>query len=170
MLARLQKHPFFYYAASKWGNHALGAAETACKDAIIAFFNSKPAVEFAMQAKSMPSDWQFYPQSIDSKAYSQGVPGIAVAALFGLLTIVEAMLGNSDNETTCNNSEKALFWAATGGFAKVAKLLLTRGVRPDVPGAMRAAAENGHENIIRILIANGGDINAKGRKDNGNAF
>ena len=56
MLARLQQYPFFHYAASEWGHHALGVAETACKDAIITFLDNKLAVESAMQAKSMPSD------------------------------------------------------------------------------------------------------------------
>jgi ankyrin repeat protein len=120
-----------------------------------------------MQAKSVPPEWQFYPQSIDSKAYPHGVPGIAFAALFGLATIVEAML---DNETNRDDDEEALFWAATGGSAAVAKLLLARGISPNVPGAIRAAAENGHENVICILIANSGDINAKGREDDGNAL
>ncbi|KAH1486290.1 hypothetical protein KXX06_004266 [Aspergillus fumigatus] len=35
---------------------------------------------------------------------------------------------------------------------------------------MRAAAENGYEDVIRILVANGGDVNAGCDEDEGNAL
>ncbi|KAF7179370.1 hypothetical protein CNMCM7691_008303 [Aspergillus felis] len=170
MLARLQKHPFLHYAADEWGHHALGAAETSCKEDIIAFLSNRQAVESAMQAKSITRDWQFYPQHIDSELYPHGVTGIALAAFFGLTTIVEALMDKNVNERSCNDSEEALFWAATGGSAEVIKLLLTRGVSPNVRGVMRAAAENGYEDVIRILAANGGDVNAGCYEDEGNAL
>ncbi|GIK05252.1 hypothetical protein Aspvir_009356 [Aspergillus viridinutans] len=168
--SRLQKHPFFHYAANEWGHHALGAAETACKEAIIAFLSNRQAVESAMQAKSINRDWQFYPQHVDSESYPRGVTGIALAAFFGLATIVEALMDKSVNERSCSDPEEALFWAATGGSAEVIKLLLTRGVSPNVRGVMRAAAENGYEDVIRILAANGGDVNAGCYEDEGSAL
>ncbi|KAF7587418.1 hypothetical protein BBP40_007258 [Aspergillus hancockii] len=170
MLARLQQHPFLHYAATEWGYHALGTAESACKDAIITFLSNRFTVESAIQAKNMPRDWRFYPQSIDSSSYPIGVAGIALAAFFGLATIVEAMLDNSGNEDSYKDNEKALFWAAMGGSVEVIKLLLTKGTSPNVSGVMRAAAENGHEHSIRILVANGGDVNAESYEDEGNAL
>ncbi|KAE8395610.1 ankyrin repeat-containing domain protein [Aspergillus alliaceus] len=170
MLARLQKHPFFHYAANEWGHHALGAAETACKEAIIAFLDNRQVVESVMQAKSITRDWQLYPQHVDSESYPHGVTGTALAAFFGLATIVEALMDNSVNKRSCSDPQGALYWAATGGSAEVIKLLLRRGVTPNVRGVMRAAAENGYEDVIRILVANGGDVNAGCYEDEGNAL
>ncbi|KAH1325163.1 hypothetical protein KXW65_007156 [Aspergillus fumigatus] len=109
------------------------------------------AVESAMQAKSITRDWRLYPQHVDSESYPHEVTGISLAAYFGLAKIVEALMDNSVNDT-----EGALFWATTGG--------------PNVRGVMRAAAENGYEDVIRILVANGGDVNAGCDEDEGNAL
>ncbi|TVY85465.1 Ankyrin repeat and KH domain-containing protein [Lachnellula suecica] len=166
MLERLDQNPFLQYAASEWGHHAFGPGEKDNKEAIIRFLNNDLAVEATIQAKNMPSDWKFYPQSIDSEAYPHGVPGIGLAALFGLATIVEAMMDGSENE----KKDAALFWAATGGSADIVEFLLKCGVSPNVLGVVRAAAENGHENVIRKLIEYGADINAKGYEDEGNAL
>ncbi|KAB8236553.1 ankyrin repeat-containing domain protein [Aspergillus alliaceus] len=146
------------------------SSETACKEAIIAFLDNRQAVESAMQAKSITRDWQFYLQHLDSESYPHGVTGIALAAFFGLATIVEALMDNSVNKRSCSDPEGALFWAATGWSAEVIKLLLRRGISPNVRGVMRAAAENGYEDIIRILVANGGDVNAVCYEDEGNTL
>jgi hypothetical protein len=62
MLSGLQNHPFFHYAAND-GHHARGAAETAGKEAIIAFLDKRQAVESAMQAESITRDWPTLPST-----------------------------------------------------------------------------------------------------------
>ena len=61
-------------------------------------------------------------------------------------------------DSTCNNGQTPLIWAAKNGHEGIVKLLLERNVHPDTPDAeytrtpLSLAAENGYEGIAKLLL------------------
>lgn len=56
------------------------------------FLGNELAVQGTVQAYSIPSDWQAYPQAIESNNFPRAVSAIGLAASFGLKAIVDAIL------------------------------------------------------------------------------
>jgi ankyrin repeat protein len=85
-----KRMPLFAYAAQNWCKHALEAPDHSVYHEILAFLHNDAAVYSANHA--MESDWQYL------KTFS-GVkmPKLVLAAHFGLLSIVEALLQQGED-------------------------------------------------------------------------
>ena len=61
-----------------------------------------------------------------------------------------------------NDSDKQYFWEAAlyGRLDLVQYLVEKHGFNPRTPGVVQAASENGHEAVVRYVVARGADIRA----------
>ena len=93
-----------------------------------------------------------------------GEPLLAVAAGYGLVAIVEALLaaGADPGGAAAHSLVTPLIRAAEGGHVAIVRQLLTRGAEPnaqDAEGrtALATAAEHGDPAVVRLLIEAGAD-------------
>lgn len=96
---------------------------------------------------------------------------LVVAAGIGHLQLVQTMLDNGiDVNYTGFGYIHVLTEAAAGGYALVVSLLLEKGAlfnsKGHDRGAINRAARYGHEDVVRVLLDNGADVNA----DSGSGF
>ncbi|KAG8851937.1 hypothetical protein FRB91_007150 [Serendipita sp. 411] len=90
------------------------------------------------------------------------------ASYYGLLPIVDALLGKTIKRTRSKEElVKALEAAASGGYVAVAKRLLDEGADPNAPGRLfhrplQAAVSSGSLETVKLLLEAGVDVNAKG--------
>jgi ankyrin repeat protein len=90
-----------------------------------------------------------------------GAPLDAVSAAF--LDDVETLTRHLDDGAPLSDRATGtdlLSWAAYGGAPATARLLLERGARAD-GGALYAAAERGHTELVRLLLAAGADVDRR---------
>ena len=163
MKGRLRVYKLLGYASRNWGNHAYGDPEEKIKGEVREFFNHNSLVSSTVQAMSpITSPYRDWSQRFPSE-----VPGIVIAAAFGLTVVVDMMLqlGNSI-EGKGSDMQTALHLAACNGHEAVVKLLLAAGADVEAKDddswtALYRAAFNGNEAIVRLLLAAGADIDAK---------
>ncbi|KAG8820239.1 hypothetical protein FRC17_010213 [Serendipita sp. 399] len=99
------------------------------------------------------------------------------ACYYGLLPIVEALLGMTTKRTrTDDELGTALEAAASGGFVTIARRLLEEGADPNAPYCRRfhrplqAAASSGNVEVVALLLEAGADVNASGGGEFGTAL
>lgn len=163
MKGRLRVYKLLGYASRNWGNHAYGDPEEKIKGEVREFFNHNSLVSSTVQAMSpITSPYRDWSQRFPSE-----VPGIVIAAAFGLTVVVDMMLqlGNSI-EGKGSDMQTALHLAACNGHEAVVKLLLAAGADVEAKDddswtALYRAAFNRNEAIVRLLLAAGADIDAK---------
>lgn len=161
---RLRVYKLLGYASHNWGNHAYGDPEEEIKGEVQEFFNHSSLLSSTVQAmyslNSRHSEW--------SQAFPSEVPGIVIAAEFGLTVLADMMLqlGNSI-EGKGSDMQTALHLAARKGHEAFVQLMLAAGA--DVVAqdniswtALDHAASNGHEAIVKLLLAAGASVEAKG--------
>jgi hypothetical protein len=160
---RLRVYKLLDYASHNWGNHAYGDPEEGIKGEVWRFFNHSSLLSSTVQAMSSLG----YRHSEWSQAFPSEVPGIVIAAEFGLTVLVNMMfqLGNSI-EGNGSDMQTALHLATKKGYEAVAKILLAAGADIEAKDnnrqtALDYAAFNGHEAAIRLLLAAGANVKAK---------
>ncbi|KAG8830164.1 hypothetical protein FRC17_005292 [Serendipita sp. 399] len=99
------------------------------------------------------------------------------ACYYGLLPIVEALLGMTTKRTKIDDElGTALEAAASGGFVAIARRLLEEGADPNAPYCSRfhrplqAAASSGNVEVVALLLEAGADVNASGGDEFGTAL
>jgi ankyrin repeat protein len=108
----------------------------------------------------------------DVKAVNRyGVTALTEAATIGDGPMVELLLtAGADANTTMPEGDTALLLASRSGGTAAVKALLDHGASPNPKEswhgetAMSVAASENHPEIIRLLVAKGGDVNAQGKK------
>jgi ankyrin repeat protein len=159
---RLRVYKLLGYASRNWGNHAYGDPEEKIKGEVRGFFNHSSLVSSTVQAMSSINspyrDW--------SQRFPSEVPGIVIAAAFGLTVLVDMMLqlGNSI-EGKGSDMQTALHLAAQKGHEAVVKLLLAAGADIEAKDNYRwtplyQAAKNEHEAVVKLLLTAGADVEA----------
>jgi ankyrin repeat protein len=158
---RLQKYPFLAYAAQYWGCHARGDPERRLRNAVLRFLAQSSKVSCSIQV--------MYSQQRRVWSWNKClelVPGLWVAATFGLEKIVEILAGQGANVNALSCGYTALHQAARSGYEDTVRLLVrkkadvnTRGGVGQTP--LHLAARWGHENVVRLLLENGADIMTK---------
>jgi hypothetical protein len=156
--ARNARYGFFVYAARHWGNHARGVPEEKLAGPILSLLSNDSTLASVVQGASTSADTFQY----GDQAFLRKIPALAVAAGFGLLTIVRLMLQqgsegatalhkvawtdhlelvelliqhNADVEalaTVTGIKQTALHGAAIRGYVTIARRLLGPGVDPDI--------------------------------------
>ncbi|KAG8753175.1 hypothetical protein FRC14_006356 [Serendipita sp. 396] len=90
------------------------------------------------------------------------------ASYYGLLPIVDALLGKSVERTRSKEElGTALEAAASGGYVAIAKRLLDEGADPNAPcrrfyRPLQAAASSGSLETVKLLLEGGADVHARG--------
>jgi len=163
MEARLRDNPLLHYAAQHWGHHAIGETENVLQSQILQFLAQDSRLSSLVQAMQLPS----YRYEGYSQYPPKSVPGLWVAAGFGLVEITRLLIEQGIDVNAKNTSgETALYAAAERGHEGVARLLLKMGADIQAKAqhertALHQAAESGHEAVVRMLLEKGADIEAK---------
>jgi ankyrin repeat protein len=128
--ARLRLNPLYDYAARNWGHHAR-ESPMQVGQLILDFLESKAKVAGSSQAMTASKSYSY------DHGYSQTVPrqmvGIHLAAYFGLREATVALLDNRYEPNLKDDYDRtALSLAAENGHEAVVKMLLAKdGIDPD---------------------------------------
>ena len=161
---RLQIYPLYGYAVRNWGHHAR-TASLEIEQLILDFLWNEAKVSASSQALiALRISWR-------NSGYSQEVPrrmiGVHLAAYFGLIGVIMALLRNRDNPFVEDGwGRTPLIWAARNGHEAVVKLLLEKGAQMDSKDkynqtALLLAVQNGHEAMVKMLLKEGADLDSK---------
>lgn len=163
---RLIAHPFLDYAASYWGDHARGPPEHDLKHLALAFLSSSPKTLCSLQVKYL--HYFNYDRYKDySQRFVDGIPGVALAAMLGLVTIINTMIRyGADIEARDAIGATALHRSIIAGSEKATRLLIQKGADVSVCTESRStslhfAAMEGHYDIARLLLDMEVGVNAK---------
>jgi hypothetical protein len=162
---RNQQHPFHYYAARHWTDHARLAEKHG--EAVLGFTSKLFATDtfYKHWLESYdPDPGRFYrPHGLEF------LPApIYYASLCGLLRSVEDLINNgADINAQGGAFINALQAAIARGYAEIVQLLLDRGADINAQGgqlgnALQATTVHGNTKIVQLLLDNGADVNAQG--------
>ncbi|CAH0004853.1 unnamed protein product [Clonostachys byssicola] len=167
--AQLESYPLYAYAAKHWGHHASKATGSDLQR-IVDFLDHDLLVGNAYQAMKEA-------QSEPSWELETGVTGLHLAALFGLETVVHAMLKPGHDRSTAKDSlgRTPLDWAIKGNQKAVEELLRNHltvttsdgnGYGPNERRAwnrtqLHEAAMQGDITPVHKLLREGASIDAK---------
>ncbi|KAL6867144.1 ankyrin repeat-containing domain protein [Trichoderma novae-zelandiae] len=154
---RIENCPFYKYSDANWAYHTNEALEQG--------FEVSKVIEFLEDAASRAFWHQnllygHRPEPFDPRTFPTQVTPLHIAAFFGLHRAVVHLLsqGFSPNSKD-SDSHTPIFWAAFGGNARVAKLLLaitnvemTDEVRYGDCSPLLIAAWMGHEAVVELLL------------------
>ncbi|OBT74165.1 hypothetical protein VF21_06236 [Pseudogymnoascus sp. 05NY08] len=167
------------YASCNWANHVCGELDDTVQERAIQFLNNKSLLSNATLVRLLdfPENISTLSSSIQtwwvsahlhsvfwSDMLRTEIPGITIAAEFGLTSLIDKMLkqGNSINESGIQG-RAALHEAARNGHEATVELLLERGANTeakDLTMALLWAAESGLEAIVQLLVEHGADMEA----------
>lgn len=131
---RLLENPFLSYTASYWGHHLRGPPESTIQDLALEFFNDEFSVSASAQVRQISESGQTYRFKNYSQDFPKRISGLALAAHFGLTELVSVLLRDG---ATIESSDSY-------GFR-----------------ALHRAVEGGHENLVKVLLESGADIEAE---------
>ena len=163
---RLNIHPFLEYAASYWGDHARGPPERDVECLALAFLSSSPKISCSLQVKDFYHFRHIRYQNF-SQDFVDGISGLALAAMFGLYTIVNTMIRDGvDIEARDAIDATALHRAVVAKSENGSRLLIEKGADVRACTAvgltpLHFAAIGGHHVIARLLLDMEADVNAK---------
>lgn len=123
------EYPFLAYAASYWGFHVRKTPDLVSSERLLAFLSDISKSTFVYEARYYHSPG--YDSWFDDHTK---VPGILLAASFGLQAAIEGMLDRGIDVNSTDNSRRT---------------------------ALHTASEEGHSFLINTLIRRGADIDFK---------
>ncbi|KAK6535933.1 hypothetical protein TWF281_000182 [Arthrobotrys megalospora] len=150
---KIAENPLYDYASRNWGDHVRLSLKIDGTQLVLDFLEDGMKVRSCTQAMRASPRYSDDPQ----------MNGMHLAAHFGLLKCVEAMLPGKNLDVRSFNGWTALSWAAASGYIPIVKLLLDKGA--DVEGTawtatpLILAAKFEHFNIAELLLSRGADIN-----------
>lgn len=156
------------YAATYWVSHAQvrPELEDALSQRILQLFSDKRA--FLNWLRLYDPDYSWSTFDANKKLEESQTP-LYYASLFGLVTIVQALVSKSITNVNAKGGRygNALQAASYGGHTEVVNLLLCEGADANAQGgrygnALQAASHKGHEKVVRVLLCQEANIGAKG--------
>lgn len=159
---RLRTYPFYDYAARNWGHHARTvSSEGASSDQILRILENDDKLPGLVQAMMVFQRYLDFSQEVPKK-----MTGVHVAAYFGLLGAIKELHGKgADLEADDSYGRSPLSWAAQRGNTKVVEWLLGKSADPNSKATaifmdgctpLWFAAQNGHDAVVRALVAKDG--------------
>ncbi|KAF2727038.1 hypothetical protein EJ04DRAFT_529760, partial [Polyplosphaeria fusca] len=133
---RLQQNVFLDYAARYWGLHALPVEDDVYALAC-SFLLHKGSVSCATQAMSMRT----YKYNGYSEAFPHNRIFIHITAQFGLAGLLKRIIESTEEEETTITVKSKDSYGQDGLYI---------------------AAENGHDETVKLLLGKGADVNAQG--------
>jgi hypothetical protein len=161
---RLQLNPLYGYAARNWGHYAR-AASTEVEKLILSLLESETKKSAANQAMLASREDSWY--SYHSQRVLRKMTGVHLAAYFGLIGVIMALLKNKHNPDVKDTFGRSPLWlAAENGHEAVVKLLLEKGAEVEskdqgLQTPLLRAAENGHEAVVKLLLEKGAELESK---------
>lgn len=161
---RLTKFKLVRYASHNWESHVCGDLDDATEEQLVQFLNNRSFLSSAIQVRWR--DVRLLGMSLLAEEYPKGVPGIVVAAEFGLTTLIDKILKLGNNIDECGSYRRtALHEATNNGHGATIRLLLERGANIEAKTrngmtALSYAAADGNVAIARLLLESGADIEA----------
>lgn len=183
---RLTQHPFYVHAAKSWGLHARKALDmlrdvqdTArqdrVRDVVMGLLERGSKVQAAVQALEV-GDAEAQSSTGWSQAYPKEWTDIHLVVYFGLTEILEKLLPTDGIvwDADLNDTHSPFILAAACGHHSTLSFMLGKlhGGRGRHQGSLRgkaihlallAAAQNGHESAVRLLLTYGADPNGSDR-------
>jgi hypothetical protein len=151
---RLQRYPFFKYAARYWGRHGRKYLSENNEKLALKFLRLDLNLESSTQVR-YTSEYHYVGHSQD---YPKKSSGLHIAASFGLVTLVQLLMDDKGVQPDSKDgySWTPLSWAAKNGHAGVVQLLLEKGVEVDSKDIidqtpLLSAVRNGHEDVVKLL-------------------
>ena len=141
---RLKNFELIEYTSRNWGTYPCSDRGDTTEEQVLRFLDDGSLMSSAVQAMSM-SGYRY--GASWSQECSKGVPGIVVAAEFGLTRLVDKMLKlGSSIEGNGSDGRAALHGAARNGVVVQQLLEKAADVKKDYDErtALHRAAENGH--------------------------
>jgi ankyrin repeat protein len=165
MEGRLQENPLLDYAAKCWSHHVRGGPEQdpVVRALTLKFLEQESKLSCSIQARHRSK----YVFEGYTQHFPKNIPGIQVAASFGLKETVNMLIcKGADLMAEDSSGMTALYSAASNGCGEVVELLLEKGadIETKDKGRMTAlhwAANNGHDKVVQVLLGRGANIDAK---------
>ncbi|KAL7939062.1 hypothetical protein V8C35DRAFT_276271 [Trichoderma chlorosporum] len=167
----LQKSPLLHYATMHWSNHASQCPDTGLYSKTLfrlsrAFFQEKSIVRMHW--------WEAYLEARYYRVSDPDEPLLHIASYLGIKLLVQKLLTAAWNALgwrkryllrrvppAVNQKDRhnatALSLAADNGHLDIVQLLLANGADDKDGEALSSAADNGHLDIVQLLLANGAD-------------
>jgi hypothetical protein len=121
MEVRLKEYSLLQYAAQYWGIHAAAGAEPIVQSRILRFLTLDSNLSCSVQTMRLP----LYQYKGYSQTSARWIPGLWVAAVFGLTEVVKVLIALDDSlDKKTSRGETALHGAASAGHEAVLRLLL----------------------------------------------
>jgi hypothetical protein len=160
---RLDQYPLYSYAAKNWGHHA--RAQPIHEHLLMVFLGCPGKVAASVQEIFAINGFTSFGD------YSQRVPlgftGVHLAAYFGLESVVQPLVKQSDQTDAMDSLGRTPFmWAVFAGHDDVVKLFLENGVDPrihdwEVRTPISLAASAGWVDCVRLLLDHGVDPDSR---------
>jgi ankyrin repeat protein len=150
-LMMMEEYPLLRYAVQYWGVHAQGPGERIIQPLILKFL--------AHESRLFLAD--------PSRGSLIQLPGLCLAAAFGLDEILDNMLQSDINlAVTDNKGQNSLHYAAMAGNESVVRLFLKKGIKVNSrtkngSSALHFAVGSEHESVAIALLENGADVHAR---------
>jgi ankyrin repeat protein len=165
---RLEKNPFYGYAACNWGHHARESSEASQE--IMSFLDSTVKMEASSQVLTSKRHQDLLGRRTNYRQRdSTKMTGLHLAAYFGIERAVDSLLQlrNYPPDLKDIYGRTPLSWAAENGHAPVVKRLIVtgqvkidskdeRGKRPLI-----WATKEGHTAVVRLLLDEGADSSSE---------
>ncbi|CAH0057563.1 unnamed protein product [Clonostachys solani] len=155
---RLRRYPLYDYAAKNWGRHAIKDPKSV--ENVIEFLQNTSTSEAASQVLLIEDtgSWRESKQN-----FGETLPGMHLAAYFGLDTIVKELVTIGHSPNVMNNRDKSPVWyAAMNGKADTMNVLLAAGADVDggssVSTALYEASRIDGLGTVKLISAAGADI------------
>ena len=163
---RLQRHPFYDYAARNWGYHAR-PVEAEVEHMIKLFFDSKAKVSSSCQAIMASRGFDDRREFLPFEFLPSEVTGPHLSAYFGLTEMMMVLLKDQKNlELQDSGGRTPLFYAVDNGQEAMVKLLLEKGAKLetkciDSRTPLSYAAGSGHDLVTKFLLEKGAELETK---------
>ncbi|RHZ64367.1 hypothetical protein CDV55_104908 [Aspergillus turcosus] len=151
---RLDQYPLYSYAAKNWGDHA--RAQPIHEHLLMVFLGDTGKVTASVQEIFAINGFSSYGN------YSQRVPlgftGLHLAAYFGLKSVLQSIIQQSDQSHAMDSMGRTPFmWAVFAGHEDVAKLFLDHGVNAHIRDwegrtPISLAASAGRVDCVKLLL------------------
>ncbi|OBT69142.1 hypothetical protein VE03_02000 [Pseudogymnoascus sp. 23342-1-I1] len=165
---RLSEFALVKYASSYWCDHLRGKPEdnATLQNLALDFLKNRQALWSSVQ---IALDRRYLRPL---KTVAEEIPGVIVAAMFGLAPIVNRLVVDGGGvEKMGDVLEGALDEAIGSGHEPVIKFLMDIGVKVDydhgrdITDALQSAASRGYDDTVKLLLKNGADVSARGQLD-----
>ncbi|KAI0534365.1 hypothetical protein GGR58DRAFT_520462 [Xylaria digitata] len=152
--SRLQRYPFYDYAACNWGHHARAASDS---QAVLPFLNNQPQVQASIQVLLTEVQKQRRGNRDLCQDPLPEFTALHLAAYFGLLNVTASISKSGQIDPQDYWGRTPLWYAVDNGWEAVVEFLLENNAEPDVRDVqgqtlLSIAAKRDSAAIMKMLL------------------